>query len=761
PKTSALVQISGFAIWFKRISYLDALSLKTCQNRKDLEMKKSFVVFAGFVFMAVAMSVQAEVKMSNVFGSNMVLQREKSVPVWGLASPNEKVTVKFNNQSKETAADSSGNWKIALDPMQAGGPFKMEVSGNNTLAFDNILVGEVWICSGQSNMQMSVTSSNDSGKEIAAATYPDIRLFTVTLIKSDFPQSDVKSDWKVCSPETIPGFSAVAYFFGREISKALKVPVGLINTSWGGTRIEPWTPPVGFKSVPELKSIANQVDLRNPASEVHKKLADETVKKFEGWLDSTKKAIAAEQLLAVPPAWPVEIMPYQDQQQPTVLYNAMIHPLVPMAVRGALWYQGESNLGEGMLYFNKMQALINGWRTVFQNKDMAFFFVQLAPYNYGGSPTVLAEIWEAQVAALSIPNTGMAVTLDIGDVKDIHPKNKQDVGHRLALLALNKTYGKKDIVCDSPLFDNMKIDGNKIVITFKNAVELKTRDGKTPDLFEICDESGAFKKADAVIQKNTIILSAAGIEKPLVVRFAWDHLAEPNLVNEAGLPASAFRFGKLPAGGKMARLVPEAKDYKLVYDLNPVNAQMVSPEKILYQTDKRQEISGEIVKIAYYLELTKADGSTDYVFVSMDPFTKDIGKIGVPDMDSKVKFQQKLSNIFVKSNVAGVKNGTFSEGGNIEFWGTNYGPDNSANIPGASASLFDFGDSPANDGNYGSMQVHNYAEKQTIFAFNHWVAGISADLGIGNSTGPQPDWTFLGNAGKYTSGKLLVLVKTK
>ncbi len=724
-------------------------------------MQKRYAVLVGFAFMAVAMVAQAEVKMSNVFGSNMVLQRDKNVPVWGLASPNEKVTVKFNGQSKETAADSSGKWQIALDPMQAGGPFKMEVNGSNVLTLDNILVGEVWICSGQSNMQMSVKSSNDSEKEIAAATYPEIRLFSVPLTKNDFPQSDVKSDWKVCSPETVPGFSAAAYFFGREINKALKVPVGLINTSWGGTRIEPWTPPAGFKSVPELKNIANQVDLRNPASETHKKLADETVKKFESWLDSTKKAIVAEQLLAAPPACPADIMPYENQQQPTVLYNAMIHPLVPMAVRGALWYQGESNRGEGMLYFNKMQALINGWRTVFQNKDMAFYYVQLAPYNYGSNPTALAEIWEAQIAALSIPNTGMAVTLDIGDVKNIHPKNKQDVGRRLALLALNKTYGQKGVVCDSPLFDTMKIDGNKIVINFKNAVELKTRDGKAPDWFEICDESGAFRKADAVIQKNIVILSAAGIEKPIVARFAWDHLAEPNLVNEAGLPASAFRFGKLPSGGKMASLVPESKDYKLLYEINPVNPQMASPGKILYQSDKRQEISGEIVRIAYYLELTKAEGGFDYVFVAMDPFTKDIGKIGVPDLDSKVKFQQKLSNVFVKSNAAGVKNGTFAEGCNIEFWGTNYGPDNVATVPGASAALFDFGDSPVGDGNYGSMQIHNYAEKQTVFAFNHWVLGAKADLGIGNSAGPQPDWTFLGNAGKYAGGKLLVLVQTK
>lgn len=730
------------------------------------KMRKRFAVLAGGAFMAIALSVQAEVKMPNVFGSNMVLQRDLPAPVWGTADAGEEVTVQFGGQRKMVKAGADGKWMVKLDPLKVSSePMTMTVSSSQStqspnIQIKNILVGEVWICSGQSNMQMSVKSSNDSEKEITAANYPEIRIITVPNLKNDIPQTDIKSEWKVCSPETVPSFSAAAYFFGREINKALKVPVGLINSSWGGTRIEPWTPPVGFNSVPELKSIATQVDLRNPSSGAHKKLAEETVKKFEGWLDSTKKAVVAEQLLTAPPALPAEIMPYENHQQPTVLYNAMIHPLVPIAVRGALWYQGESNRGEGMLYFNKMQALINGWRTVFQNKDMAFFYVQLAPYNYGSNPTALAEIWEAQVAALSIPNTGMAVTMDVGNVKDIHPKNKQEVGRRLALLALNKTYGQKDLVCDSPLLDNMKVDGNKAVVTFKNAVELKTRDGKAPDWFEICDESGAFKKADAAIQKNTVILSAAGIQKPLVARFAWDHAAEPNLVNEAGLPASAFRFGKLPEGGNMAAMVPESKDYKIVYEINPVNPQMASPDKILYQADKRKEIGGEVAKIAYYLELKKADGGTDYVFVSMDPFTKDIGKIGVPDMDSKAKFQQKLSNVFVKSNVAGVKNGTFAEGCNMEFWGTNYGPENSAAVAGASATLFDFGDNPGNDGNYGSMQVHNYAEKQTIFAFNHWVAGAKADLGIGNSSGPQPDWTFLANAEKYAGGKLLILVQT-
>ena len=723
-------------------------------------MRKNWMIFAGLALMFVMASAQAEVKMPNIFGSDMVLQREKNVPIWGWAAPNEKVTVKFNGQTKETAANESGKWQVTLDPMTAGGPFKLEVSGSSSLAFDNVLVGEVWLCSGQSNMQMYVKTSLDPEKEIAAAQYPEIRLFTVPNVMNNLPQDNVNAAWKICSPETIPTFSASAYFFGREIYKTLKIPVGLINSSWGGTRIEPWTPPVGFQSVPELKSISTELNLKNPASEAHRKLAGEAIKKYEAWLEATKKSVAADQLLAAPPVFPPELLPYQNVQQPTVLYNAMINPLVPFAFRGALWYQGESNRGEGMLYFNKMQALINGWRTVFNNNDLAFYFVQLAPYNYGNNPQALAEICEAQVAALSIPNTGMAVTMDIGNIKDIHPKNKQEVGRRLALQALNKTYGQKEVVCDSPLFDNLKLEDGKAVITFKNAVELKTRDGKTPDWFEVAGEDGVFKKADAVIAKNIVTLSVAGLEKPLAVRFAWNHIAEPNLVNEAGLPAAAFRAGKLPETGKLLSLVPEAKDFKLVYALNPVNPQMAG-QKIVYVTDKHGEVSGSISRIAYYLELTKADGGNDYIFVAMDPFTQDISKIGVPDMDSKAKFQLKIANLLVKSNVAGIKNGTFAEGGNMEFWGTNYTQANSANIPGASSDSFDFGDKPDDGGDYGCMQIHNYAEKQTLFAFNHWITGPGADLGIGNAGSGNKDWTFAGNAGKYAGGRLLVLVQTK
>lgn len=697
-------------------------------------------------------AVHANVTMPNIFNSNMVLQREKDVPVWGWASPGEKVSLKFREQNLEATADASGKWQTKLAPMSAGGPFKMEVRGkSNTLVFENVLVGEVWLCSGQSNMQWPVKKALNPENEIANAGHPEIRLFAVPRLMSNLPQTNVNAQWQVCSPQTIGEFSATAYFFGREVSKTLNVPVGLINASWNSTRICPWTPTTGYQTVPSLRKIA--------------KIVNDKITKYQkiltaGSASASYKTAKTEKMS--------EILPFDNNESPTVLYNAMIHPLVPLAIRGTIWYQGEANRGEGMLYFNKMQALINGWRCVFRNEDMPFYFAQLAPNDYGNNAEALPEIWEAQAASLAIPNTGMAVTMDIGDVKDIHPRNKQEVGRRLALQALNKTYGQKNIVCDSPLFDGIKIEGNKAVVTFKNAVELKTRNGKAPDWFEICGEDMMYKKADAAIEKNQVVLSGNGIEKICAVRFAWHQLAEPNLINEAGLPASAFRTGRRPAACKfqeqeiVLNKIHEDRGFKPVLELDPIRPLMAGNVKIVYTSDRRNEINGSINRIAYYLELIKPDGAVDYVFVAMDPFTQDLNKIGIPDLDSKAIFQQKISNMEVISNVPGIKNGTFPEGGNIAFWGTNYGQHSAADIPDSANAIYGYGDAPTSNGDYGSMQIHNYKEKQTLFAYNNWKSGSAADLGIGNApSGHKKDWTYLQNAGKYAGGKLLVLVKTQ
>jgi sialate O-acetylesterase len=294
-----------------------------------------------------SVTASAAVKLPSIIGDNMVLQRERAVPVWGWDDAGAKVTVTLGEAKATATADSNGRWAVELPAMKAGGPHTMTIEGTDTVTLKNILVGEVWVCSGQSNMEWAVQSSDNAQQEIAAANHPMIRHIKIPHVPMDTPQDNVPSDgWRVSSPETVGGFTAVGYFFGRYLSKELDVPVGLIGSNWGGTRIEPWTPPVGFQSVPALKDIADN-------------LANFPTKNADGKI---------------------------NHQTPLALYNGMIHPLLPFAVRGAIWYQGESNNGEGMLYYEKMKALINGWRSVWNDPNMPFYFVQLAPFRYGGDP---------------------------------------------------------------------------------------------------------------------------------------------------------------------------------------------------------------------------------------------------------------------------------------------------------------------------------------------------------------------------------------
>jgi sialate O-acetylesterase len=496
-----------------------------------------------------ALSCSADVVLPGIFASHMVLQRDSQVPLWGTASAGEQVSVKFNGQEQSAQADKYGKWKVEFAPMAAGGPFKMEVTGNNAITLDDILIGEVWLCSGQSNMGEPVSGSDNSSVEIANANYPQIRLFHVTCNANSIPQTNMASvsSWQACTPESVPLFSAVGYFFGRKLNQDLNVPVGLINSSWGGTRIEPWTPPVGFASVPTLDAIATELAVKTPGNPDNTKLTQEAIDNYKTWIEQAESALQGNRSINPPAAYPAALAPYTSHQSPAMLYNAMIHPMVPYAMRGAIWYQGESNREDRKVYADKMKALINGWRSVWSNDEMAFYFVQIAPYNYGNQPDALAEIWEAQTEiSQQVPGTGMAVIHDIGDVNNIHPTNKQGVGKRLALLALNKTYGKTDIVCESPTFKEMEIENNSIKVTFNSGVGLQTRDGQAPTWFEICGADADYKRADAKLAGDTVVLTAEGVAKPLAVRFAWNHMAEPNLMNAAGLPASAFRAGDIP-----------------------------------------------------------------------------------------------------------------------------------------------------------------------------------------------------------------------
>jgi sialate O-acetylesterase len=481
----------------------------------------------------------ADVRLPAVISDNMVLQQGAEIPIWGWAEAGERIQVNIlsHGGSYATVADDNGRWMVKVRPLKSGAPLEMTIRGKNTIRIKNVLVGEVWVCSGQSNMAWSLERADNPEQEIAAAAYPKIRLFTVERNASGSPLNDCVGTWSECSPETAAKFSAVAYFFGRRLHKELNVPVGLINTSWGGTRIEPWTPPAGFASVRKLEEIEKQV---GQADSKYRNTVTQSLDTIEAWVRNARKALAADQALPATPVWPAH--PLSSHRQPTGLYNAMVHPLVPFAIRGAIWYQGESNREDGLLYYEKMKALINGWRTVWEQGAFPFYLVQLAPFRYGGDPLLLPQIWEAQKASLSAPNTGMAVITDIGNLSDIHPRNKQDVGTRLALWALAKTYGRAGLVYSGPLYRSMSVEGNKVRVRFNHAGGgLASRDGQPLNWFTIAAADKNFVEANAKIEGDTVVVWSESVARPVAVRFGWHQEAEPNLTNKEGLPASPFR----------------------------------------------------------------------------------------------------------------------------------------------------------------------------------------------------------------------------
>ncbi len=724
---------------------------------------------------AVSPWVNAEVRLPRIFGSHMVLQQEKPLVFWGWSDPNETVTVTLGSATQQAKANERGEWKVTLPAQKAGGPVTVKVSGSSDVVFEDVLIGEVWLASGQSNMEMGIGMCRDGKEEIAAADHPTLRLFLVANRWTPEPQSDVEGGkpgeikpegrWKVCSPETVAeggwgGFSAAAYYFGRELRQKLGVAVGLIDTTWGGTRIESWTPPEGFAVVPALAKEYERVQLGDPRTPLHQQRLEQVLKETDQWLAAARQALTTKTIAPTMPNFPEELRPPHELQQATALYNGMIHPLHPFPIRGAIWYQGESNSGEGRLYTERMKALINGYRQVWGDDSLSFYYVQIAPYNYGGNGERIGEFWEAQAEAQAVPNSGMVVINDIGDLKDIHPANKQDVGRRLAAWALAKNYGKSDVVYCGPTFKAMKAEGDKLRITFDNvAGGLASRDGKPLSWFEIIDaDEGGFVKAEARIDGASVVLSSPEVKKPVAMRFAWDMLAEPNLMNSTGLPAGAFRAGEVPKRDLLDLKVKEAKEYQVALGLDLAK---LGPA-ITYDVDNRAKLTKPFDRIAYFLELQGSDGNTQFVYVSMDAFTKSLDKIGVPTAASGIRFQQDVANLNVYSNVRSVVTGTNLSGGNIEFWPNNYGQANAANVPNASGQSYDFGDQPSDPTEgYGCMQVHNHAAKQTVFAVNHWREGKGADIGIGNRPTDNPDWTFAANAGSWQIKRLRVLVRCK
>jgi len=494
--------------------------------------------------------VAAEIRLPSVIGSHMVLQQDKPIQVWGWAEPGENISVMLDKKKAAAHADKKGKWITTLDAMKSGGgSLTMTISGDKsqTVNLKNILIGEVWICSGQSNMQWSLERAHSPLPEINRADFPYIRLFTVPMKVSLYPQGDVDSKWEVCGPETIGSFSAVAYYFGRSLHKKLNVPIGLINTSWGGTRIEPWTPPCGFKSVPELHGLLEE---RQEADKEYKKVFQKALPDFKKWVKMSEKALDLGKIIPSQPELPRHS--FDTRESPSALFNAMIHPLLRFAIRGAIWYQGESNLYDGLLYAKKMEALIYGWRQVWRTGDFPFYYVQLAPFHYPHweyeSDNItpysfrLPLIWEAQSNTLKLPNTGMVVVSDITNLYDIHPRNKKDVGDRLSLWALAKTYGKKGLVYSGPLYRSKETEGSKIRVQFDHTGSgLISLDGSPLWWFEIAGADRTFYKAQAEISGDNVVVWCDKVPEPAAVRYGWHQMASPKLGNKEGLPASPFR----------------------------------------------------------------------------------------------------------------------------------------------------------------------------------------------------------------------------
>jgi len=449
----------------------------------------SAAIAIGICVLISAGPARAEVRVPSIFGDNMVLQRNVELPVWGQAAAGEKVTVSIGDASASTTADKDGAWRVTLPAMkctpgQSG--VTMTIKGTNTTTLKNILVGEVWIGSGQSNMEFELNGSIGGKEAIAQADLPGIRLYHVPRTKNWYPNKDVKASWKVCSPQTSPKFSAVLYFFGKRLHDELKVPIGLINASWAATAIGPW------------------------------------------------------------------IATNEKRTHVGIYYNGMIAPLHPFAIRGVTWYQGETNVfkADGMKYTDKTERLIESWRRKWNNDKLSFYMVQLAPWSGRYVAGQLPALWEAQVASLKIPRTGLVVTTDlVDDLTDIHPRDKAPVGNRLALWALAKDYGRKNLIYSGPLYKSMQIEGKTIRVSFAHVGGgLVARDGKELNEFQVAGADGRYVPAKAVIDGKSVVVSSESVAAPKNVRFAWRNAANPNLMNKAKLPASPFRTDKWQGG---------------------------------------------------------------------------------------------------------------------------------------------------------------------------------------------------------------------
>lgn len=639
-----------------------------------------FISFIALFFF----HASAQLMLPDVISDSMVLQQNTNAPIWGWANAGDKVEVSgsWSNKTAQAVADKDGKWMAKLATPKAGGPYDVTIKANNTKVLHGVLIGEVWMCSGQSNMEMPVqgwgesTPIINSAQEIASANYPTMRLFISEKVVAFTPQKNIKGKWQTCSPASVPQFSATGYFFGREILNHLKVPVGLMDVTWGGTIAEAWTSEASLRTMGDFNNDLDRINLtathademmaKDKENDAAWKVAltknnDDYATEITDtswhimnlpttWEDAGYKTLDGivwfKKTIDIPAAWTgkqlkLDLGPIDDQDvtwfngkiidsttkdgswmvdrhytvpaelvkagknviaikvidnggnggldgkktqlklyaadgnasdgidisgdwyfkiaavkpipamstnpnQPSVLYNGMIAPIAPFAIKGAIWYQGESNVGRAKQYTTLFPLMIADWRKQWSEPNFPFYFVQIAPYKYGGDSTDAAALRDAQRRTITLSqNTGMAVTMDIGNATNIHPADKQNVGKRLAFWALNKTYGEKDVVYSGPLFNGMEVKDNTVIVSFTNTDGGLTSNNKPLKDFEVCGADNIWKPATAKIDADKIIIQSTDVAKPVAVRYAYYSYAEGSLFNGKGLPASSFTSADL------------------------------------------------------------------------------------------------------------------------------------------------------------------------------------------------------------------------
>jgi sialate O-acetylesterase len=459
-------------------------------------MKSSFRISISLIVWILTIPSFGQIKLPSVIGDNMVLQQNSEVAIWGWGDPGSEIKVSgsWNNDTVKAKISNLAEWNVKLKTPSSGGPYDVSIKGNEVIVLKNVMIGEVWICSGQSNMEWSADLKiNNAEEEVKNANYPNIRFFHVKKLGSTTPQDNCFAKWETCTPETMHSFSAIGYFFGKNLQQHLNVPVGIIEAAWGGTPAEAWVKSDLVESDPLMKACAAKL-------------------KTYDW-------------------WP---------SKPGVLYNGMIAPLLPYRIAGAIWYQGESNATTPESYLKLFKTLIVNWRLDFEN-DFPFYYVQIAPFRYG-TDTRAPLIREMQMQTMNVPKTGMVVVSDLVDnVEDIHPRNKQDVGKRLANWALAETYNVKGLTYKHPLYQTMTIEKSKVRLSFENVNNGLKATGDEITCFEIAGSDHVFRPAKVNIDGNRVLVSSKDVKAPVAVRFSWSNDAIGNLFSQEGLPVAPFR----------------------------------------------------------------------------------------------------------------------------------------------------------------------------------------------------------------------------